>query len=326
MQVSVIIPVYNAAEFVTQAVESALAQPETAEVLLVEDGSLDGGLKVCQDLAEQYSKVRLFRHPGGENRGAGASRNLGMRHAACDYIAFLDADDYYLRGRFTKAREIFESTPDCEGVYEAIGMQIEDEKGLQRWKEAGRPERRLTTLNKPVKPEDLGEVLVSGECGHFSLDGLVIKKTILAKAGIMEEKLLLHQDTNFIIRLALSGSLHPGRLGEPVCLFRVHAHNRISAPRSVEQKYQDQTVFLMVTYRWCKAHSLKNICKLLIHRMVLNAISKLAPSVQNSAFITRTKFRSLNLLAWIWEYPDVIIDPNLWRSVVRLAISHGRNI
>jgi glycosyltransferase involved in cell wall biosynthesis len=81
MQVSVITPVYNAASFVTQAVESALQQPETAEVLIIEDGSPDNSLEVCQELAKKYEKVKLLRHPNGENRGAGASRNLGMRNA-----------------------------------------------------------------------------------------------------------------------------------------------------------------------------------------------------------------------------------------------------
>lgn len=47
LKVSVIIPVYNAASFVTQAVESALSQPETGEVILVEDGSLGGSLQEC---------------------------------------------------------------------------------------------------------------------------------------------------------------------------------------------------------------------------------------------------------------------------------------
>jgi len=52
--VSIIIPVYNAANYVTQAVESTLTQPETAEIILIEDGSSDGSLQVCQDLAQKY--------------------------------------------------------------------------------------------------------------------------------------------------------------------------------------------------------------------------------------------------------------------------------
>ena len=95
-RISVIIPVYNAADFVANAVQSALDQPETVEVLLIEDGAPDNSLEVCQALTEQYETVRLYRHSGGVNLGAGASRNLGMQNSTEDFIAFLDADDFWL--------------------------------------------------------------------------------------------------------------------------------------------------------------------------------------------------------------------------------------
>ncbi len=59
---SVIIPVYNAAAYVRHAVESALAQPETAEVILIEDGSPDNALEICENLASEFEKVKLLRH------------------------------------------------------------------------------------------------------------------------------------------------------------------------------------------------------------------------------------------------------------------------
>src|SRR5690606_1248107 len=101
--ISVIIPVYNAAAFVEQAVQSALTQPEVSEVILVEDGSEDKSLPICEKLASQNDIITLLRHPGGVNKGAGASRNLGIQHTKNEWIAFLDADDYYLENRFTNS-------------------------------------------------------------------------------------------------------------------------------------------------------------------------------------------------------------------------------
>jgi len=72
------------------------------EVILAEDGSSDNSLVVCTALAEANPKVKLFRHPDGKNRGAGATRNLGVLNAQCDLIAFLDADDIYLPKRFNQ--------------------------------------------------------------------------------------------------------------------------------------------------------------------------------------------------------------------------------
>ena len=73
LRISVIIPVYNAAAYVAQAVDSALEQPETGEVILVEDGSQDASLEVCRMLAEENLQVRLYQHPNGGNRVAGPS-------------------------------------------------------------------------------------------------------------------------------------------------------------------------------------------------------------------------------------------------------------
>ena len=67
MKVSVVIPVYNAENFLETAVESALSQPEVAEVLLVEDKSPDNSLTVCKRLTQKYPNVRLLQHSDGKN-------------------------------------------------------------------------------------------------------------------------------------------------------------------------------------------------------------------------------------------------------------------
>src|SRR5689334_20372935 len=114
--VSVVIPVYNAAGFIRTAVESALMQSEVKEVILVEDASPDGSLAECEKLVAEYSLLRLYRHPEGANKGAGASRNLGMEKASHEYISFLDADDYFLPDRFKETFSVFQKNPDADGV------------------------------------------------------------------------------------------------------------------------------------------------------------------------------------------------------------------
>ena len=71
LEISVVIPVYNAAPFLKKAVFSALRQPETAEVILIEDGSEDNSRAICQSLKEQYKRVVFFQHAQGGNLGAG---------------------------------------------------------------------------------------------------------------------------------------------------------------------------------------------------------------------------------------------------------------
>lgn len=226
MMISVVIPVYKAEAFLQTAVESALDQPETGEVLLIEDNSPDGSLTLCRRLAESHDKVRLLRHPNGENRGAGASRNLGIREAQYDYIAFLDADDFYLTGRFVYPRQLFHSHPDIDGVYEAVGVHFENDAAMNRWFSSGGKE--MTTFTDKVAPEHLFDALVNGGKGHIHLDGLLVHKRVFTRCGYFPENLRLHQDTAMIIQLAEAGSLIPGRLDVPVAKRRVHDDNRFS--------------------------------------------------------------------------------------------------
>ena len=81
MNVSVIIPVYNAEKYIEKAVSSALQLEEVKEIILIEDASPGDDLAICKGLVEQHEKIKLYTHPNNENRGAGASRNLGIINA-----------------------------------------------------------------------------------------------------------------------------------------------------------------------------------------------------------------------------------------------------
>jgi len=224
MRISVIIPVYNAARFVTEAVSSALAQPETAEVLLIEDGSKDESLAICETLAREHDRVKLITHPEHKNLGAGASRNAGIQAATSDYIAFLDADDTYLPGRFARTRTVINAHEDADGVYETIGAQYEDSS----LKEAHL--RRMGTedtgINIDLPPDSLFRALATGKHGHISLVGLVVAKRALSSEFRFDTTLKQCQDSDWILRIARSVRLYGTGSNLPVAIRRVHGANR----------------------------------------------------------------------------------------------------
>lgn len=228
MKISVVTPVYNAEKYITQAVESALQFPEVHEVILVEDKSPDNALKVCQKLAEKHPKVKFFQHPDKGNHGAGASRNLALKKVTGDFIAFLDADDYFLPNRFDKEKELFKN-PEVEGVYNAIGVHYYSEKAKKQYFKIY--QNRLTTVYQKHPPEDVfpGLIGLKGSFGLFSLDGLTIRKSALEKMdSMMKTHLKLHQDTDFIFRLSYYNKLYAGNIHEAVALRGVHENNRIN--------------------------------------------------------------------------------------------------
>ena len=91
--VSVIIPVYNTEKYLGECLDSVMGQSlEGTEVVCIDDGSTDGSLKVLREYAGKNGSMRVFSQ---ENQGAGKARNLGLEEACGEYVAFLDADDYY---------------------------------------------------------------------------------------------------------------------------------------------------------------------------------------------------------------------------------------
>jgi len=94
VKVSVVIPVYNCEKYVGQCVGSVLGQTlKELEVICVDDGSTDQSAEEVRKLASEDGRVRLLQQ---KNQGAGAARNLALENAEGKYVAFLDADDYYL--------------------------------------------------------------------------------------------------------------------------------------------------------------------------------------------------------------------------------------
>lgn len=92
--ITVIIPVYNAQDYLDRCLASVAGQScENLEVLLVDDGSKDNSAKICRRWCERDARFRLISQ---ENRGVSAARNTGLTQAAGEYIAFVDADDWIL--------------------------------------------------------------------------------------------------------------------------------------------------------------------------------------------------------------------------------------
>jgi glycosyltransferase involved in cell wall biosynthesis len=225
MKVSVIIPVYNAREFVSRAVTSALDQPETAEVILVDDGSTDGSHEICQQLAAGDTRITLYTHPDHQNHGASATRNLGLTKCTADLIAFLDSDDLYSTKRFQETKQIFARHSDADGVHETIGVHYEDE--ALRKSHLDRTYREYTGLSKSIPPKDLYNALATGRYGHFSLDALTIKRESLGPDLKFDPALEQCEDSDFILRLARHRTLYGGRIDVPVAMRRVHDDNSV---------------------------------------------------------------------------------------------------
>jgi glycosyltransferase involved in cell wall biosynthesis len=114
LSVTVIMIFLNEEKFINDAISSVFAQKGDWELLLVDDGSSDDSSEIARQWADRYpERLRYLEHPGHQNRGMSASRNLGIAHAKGKYISFLDADDVWLPGKLERQRAVLELQPDA---------------------------------------------------------------------------------------------------------------------------------------------------------------------------------------------------------------------
>jgi glycosyltransferase involved in cell wall biosynthesis len=109
---SVVIPAYNAAPTLAQAVRSILDQTlPPREILVVDDGSTDGTAEVAAGMGDGVAVIRQ------ENRGPGGATTTGFRRVTTPYVATLDADDLWLPRKIERQAACFEREPDLAGVF-----------------------------------------------------------------------------------------------------------------------------------------------------------------------------------------------------------------
>jgi len=108
--ISVVIPLYNKAPHIARALDSVLAQSsQPDEIIVVDDGSTDGGAEIVAPYVQKHG-VRLIRQ---KNAGVSAARNRGVSEAKSEYIAFLDADDYWHDNHIAVLRDLIAQYPQA---------------------------------------------------------------------------------------------------------------------------------------------------------------------------------------------------------------------
>lgn len=188
--VSVIIPAYNQAAYISDAIQSVLDQTYTNwELIVVDDGSTDA----TADAVARVSDSRL-RYVFQENRGLPGARNTGIRHSSGEYFAFLDADDTFRPGKLAAHLEHFAQNPDTGLSY---GSRVEvDAHGNHMW-----------LIRAPAHTSLKSLVLGF----PFTINDLLVHRRWVEAVGGFDESFALHsEDRDFYLRLALAGCTFAG--------------------------------------------------------------------------------------------------------------------
>lgn len=305
LKVSVIIPVYNTSAFVAEAIASVLIQDEVVECIIIDDGSTDESLKIIQEFAEKDNRVIILHHPNRKNLGPGPSRNLGLKAATAEYIAFLDADDYWVENRFAVTKSLFANHPDADGVYEA--------RATKDWNgDVDSPD--LSMLRTIPKPDEVFyHFSPFGKDGFFSLIGLTVKRSVIDKIGYFSSTLWLTQDTEWITKLCLKCRLYGGVINVPIAIRRFHRDN---SSRDIERLKSSRVSLCFSLLEWTFKEKLKAEIKEIISNVLLKYHYELNNLSDKNTLAKKRSDISLMVKLWridssLFSYPRVKYFRNL---------------
>ena len=111
--ITVVIPLYNKAEYITRTLQSVVEQAASAEqIIVVDDGSSDSSVERVREFMRLHAEhsIILIEQP---NQGPSSARNCGVQNATTEWVALLDADDYWLPHHLTQCIQAIEEVPDC---------------------------------------------------------------------------------------------------------------------------------------------------------------------------------------------------------------------
>ena len=182
-KVSVIIPTYNRLPMLKEAIHSVLKQDfEDFELIVVDDRSTDG---TAEEIKGFGGRVKLFQL--SENRGVSTARNHGILHAKGKYVAFLDSDDLWVKGKLRTQVTFLDENPHYPLCYT-------DEIWIRRGK-------RVNPMVKHAKYSGWIFEKCLPLC-IISPSSAMMRKTLFSKAGLFDEALPVCEDYDFWLRVS----------------------------------------------------------------------------------------------------------------------------
>ena len=199
--VSVILPFLDEERFLAGAVASVRAQTDSAwELILVDDGSTDSSATMADELAEgDPGRIRVLRHPGGENRGLPAARNLGLSEARASLVAFIDADDRWETFKLAEQAALLRCDPELAMVC-----------GPTLYRSIGKGEPATLTPVLVDAPRRLGtgefaEEMVRGTVTPPPPSNVMFRTALLRQAGGVPAGDSLYEDQRTFVAVSLIG-------------------------------------------------------------------------------------------------------------------------
>lgn len=211
--VSVVIPTFNRAGLVEEAVQSALDQTfADLEVIVADDGSTDDTIARLKKITDPRLRVIGIKHGG-----ASAARNRGSRAACGKYIAFLDSDDLFEPEKVERGLEQFRANSNCVLVHSA-------------WTQHDLDNNEEVVMRPVAKGDARHQLLMFSQ---IATPTVMVKRSILQHVGGFDEDMFLAEDYDLWCRISAFGEV--GLIEEPLTRVRLHNGNSSRDPKTIER-------------------------------------------------------------------------------------------
>jgi glycosyltransferase involved in cell wall biosynthesis len=194
MTIAAVIPLYNGADFIEEAIHSVLKQTRPAEeIIVVDDGSTDDGPSKIECLAAQHP-ITLLRKPNG---GQSSARNMAIKHSQCSHIAFLDQDDIWHDDHLaTLTQPFFESRAnDLAIVYGNIDLVDRQGRMIARCYLDEIASTHPKTSLRQCLAQDL----------YIVPSAALVSKEAISRVGYFDERLSGYEDDDLFVRIFWAG-------------------------------------------------------------------------------------------------------------------------
>lgn len=194
-KVSVVIPTYNCLPYLPKAIESVLAQDyKNIEILIVNDNSSDGTIKYLATLSKTHSNVVVINTDGV---GASSARNIAIRQSSGQYVAFLDADDYWYSGKVSEQVRVHQENKHLGMTFTNYDHLNENNEiiidCLAYWNKYNSAKSMIHFFDNP-----LNDIFANNIIGTSTV---MINKAVFAKVGLFNEEMSYCEDWHFWLRV-----------------------------------------------------------------------------------------------------------------------------
>jgi glycosyltransferase involved in cell wall biosynthesis len=216
---SVVIPLYNHRSFIAETIDSVRRQNYSRyEIVVVDDGSSDGGDKLCEGLLAGMPNAKLYRQA---NQGAHHAINNGIRYASGEFIAVLNSDDRFVENKLARCNALLSDVTAPDLVFGEVGIINDDGVELK----SGETIDWLARAHAYHSKAGHLPIAVANENFAVTTSNMVFSKTLWQKVGGFQDLRYCH-DLDFLLSAMRTGHCHFDE-GQRHIMYRVHSKNTI---------------------------------------------------------------------------------------------------